>query len=350
MLKHFNSEEDAVILDCAEKTQQNGGSLTKGFQNAAQKLNRTYRSVTCRYYKFLSGKAENTAKVQRTAFSQEEDSVILECVAEACKAGSSAAKGLMAAAQKLNKSYDSVGSRYRRVKNTEHSKPSIREALEKMIQKGEIPPADKEKLTRVAQLTGEHYHTVLSTFGAITACGALASKELCDWKCPWHKAATVSHMCESGMKLKQVAAWSGMSIFEVKNHIKAYQETKTAQENLRTQLMQKNIEIENLRTQLTQKGTEITVLNNKLNFQEQEVEQYRVILDALAQELGIEDWDKEPTVYFASEIHNRLTGLVSHYVAAHKLGVRLLKEVVKKGGGFGLVQARYSNRQEVQLH
>ena len=31
MLKHFDSEEDAVILDCAEKTQQDGGSLTKGF-------------------------------------------------------------------------------------------------------------------------------------------------------------------------------------------------------------------------------------------------------------------------------------------------------------------------------
>lgn len=344
MSKHFNSKEDAVILGCVEKTRQNGDHLAKGFQNAAQSLKKTHGAVARRYYRIMSEEAEKTGRNRRsTAFSEKDDAAILECVAEACNTGCSVAKGLRAAAQKLNKSYDSVSSRYRRIKNSKQTTPSIREALQEMTQKGEIPPADKEKLTRVAQLTGKHYHTVLSTFGGLTACGALASKGACDWKCAWHKAATVSSMYDDGMTLKQVAAWSGMSKEDIEEHVKAYKEGKSAQFNA---------EKENvlLKAQIKQKDVEIAALNSDLKTRVQETEQYRIILDALAQQLGIENWDKEPTVYFANEIYNKLVKLVSGYHTAHKLSLSLLKRITRKSAGFEFTQARYGGRQEAQLH
>jgi len=348
--RYFSPEEDAIILDCVEKARQSGDYSTKGFDDAAKAIKKTREAIRYRYYKILSGAlvAEKTGKVKqieiRKMFTEEEDAIIRECVEEACKTGSSTLKGLEVAARRLNRSYDSVRCRYGRIKKSGNSAPlSIREVLEEMVRKGEIPPADKEKLTKVAQLTGEHYHTVLSTFGAITACGAVASKESCDKNCPWYKAVAVNKYYESGLSLGLIAAAVGMTVPDVKNYVKVYQEGQSAQLNAER-------ENELLRAQVEQKDAEINAFGKDLETSRQEIEQHRIILNSLAQELGIRDWDGKPTVYFANEVFNKLIGLVSHYIAARRLGVRLLKKVAQKSAGPGIAQRQHSRRQEAQLH
>jgi hypothetical protein len=57
-------------------------------------------------------------------------------------------------------------------------------------------------------------------------------------------------------------------------------------------------------------------------------EQYAIILDALAQQLGI-DWDGEPTAWFAQELVGRVAQLVKKCEAAAKVNAAVFKKLSK---------------------
>ena len=57
-------------------------------------------------------------------------------------------------------------------------------------------------------------------------------------------------------------------------------------------------------------------------------EQYAIILDALAQQLGI-DWDGEPTAWFAQELVGRVVQLVKKCEAAAKVNAAVFKKLSK---------------------
>lgn len=182
----YSPEEDAIILDHVEKAQRAGTPLTEGLKEAAQKLNRTYYSVKLRYY-------NNLRTIKNTLQKEIKSSEVRPFI------------------------------------------PSVHEALARMVLAGEIPPATKEKLNKVAGATGEHYHTVLSVWGNMVKSGesehhlsrstgesAVEPFTCNDRNCPWYKSKIIHYLRESGLGFAQIAAQLGISDTEVRDMYKTY--------------------------------------------------------------------------------------------------------------------------------
>lgn len=181
----YSPEEDAIILDHVEKAQRAGTPLTEGLKEAAQKLNRTYYSVKLRYY-------NNLRTIKNTPQKEIKSSEVRPFI------------------------------------------PSVHEALARMVLAGEIPPATKEKLNKVAGATGKHYHTVLSVWGNMVKSGetehlsvstgesAVEPFACNDRNCPWYKSKIIFCLRESGLGFAQIATQLGISDTEARDMYKTF--------------------------------------------------------------------------------------------------------------------------------
>lgn len=108
--KRYTKEEDEVILNSVSS---NSNDLSTAFKTAAHVLNRTEAGVSFRYHKYLkTGLITKTGVVSKTKkrwFIEEEDTIILECVAAN---RTNLTLAFTKAARKLKRQYNSVYNRY----------------------------------------------------------------------------------------------------------------------------------------------------------------------------------------------------------------------------------------------
>jgi hypothetical protein len=182
---------------------------------------------------------------------------------------------------------------------------------------------------------------------AARCCVVGTGKEISDLLNPsfdqWQKAATFSQLIKSGVNASKIARETGYSvtmILEYANAFNAFQNSdrklpftyyryaaKTANPEkwikiaVERNLTSRELDREIKKEQKKKTAGKCTVVQARKN-----AEQYALILDAVAQQLGI-DWDGEPTAWFAQELVGRVAQLVKKCETAAKVNTAVFKKL-----------------------
>lgn len=162
----------------------------------------------------------------------------------------------------------------------------------------------------------------------------------------WQKAAVFSCLLKSGVSASKIAKLANLSITMVLEYANTYDvfpdrgksiaEKKLSfthyryaartddparwiRKAVRENLTSRQLAFEILKEQKQVAGRKSS--NREKAFQ------YRLILDAVAQQLGMADWDGEPTAWFADELINRLLRLTRHSEASAKVNAIFFKKM-----------------------
>lgn len=159
----------------------------------------------------------------------------------------------------------------------------------------------------------------------------------------WQKAGVFSNLLKSGVSASRIARKTGHSVTMVLEYANAFNTFQnSAQKNLtfthyryaaktadpvrwikiaaEKNLTSRQLEREIKKAQKQKTAGKWTAAQARKN-----ADQYARILDALAQQLGIDGWDGEPTAHFANELISRVTQLVKKCEAAVKVNAAVFK-------------------------
>lgn len=160
----------------------------------------------------------------------------------------------------------------------------------------------------------------------------------------WQKAAVFSELLKSGLNASRIAREAGCSItmvLEYANAFNAFQNStrkdlsfthyryaaKTAEPEKWIKIAaERNLTSRELDREIQKERKKKTVGKWTVAQARKNAEQYALILDAVAQQLGI-DWDGEPTAWFAQELVGRMAQLVKKCEAAAKVNAAVFKKL-----------------------
>lgn len=164
----------------------------------------------------------------KSAYSPEDDAVICNAV----KRNAVASQAFREASAKLGKPYEAVKSRYyrllRKIKAEEKkpenvldsvAKPTVPEAIAEMVQEKGLRHVQKEDLAEIAEKTGEHYHSVLSSWGNVWS---NLNSEKHQKDCYWCKARAITQMRAEGLTYEEIGKRLQMNHATVANLHKVY--------------------------------------------------------------------------------------------------------------------------------
>lgn len=171
-------------------------------------------------------------------------------------------------------------------------------------------------------------------------------RQSCSSEDQWRKAAVFSGLLKSGVSASKIAKAANLSITMVLEYANTYDafpdrgksiaEKKLSfthyryaartddparwiRKTVRENLTSRQLAFEILKEQKQVAGRKSS--NREKAFQ------YRLILDAVAQQLGMDDWDGEPTAWFANELFYRLLRLTRHNEVSAKVNAIFFKKM-----------------------